>query len=95
MENKEVDYKYGNKFYNYFDDFGIESIKYKPLAKEQEQQRLKEEQEQIQQEKSDKIWTTIETIWHIIGNIFKWTCIIFFGGIYLIFKFISELAKGR
>ena len=39
MENKEVDYKYGNKFYNYFDDFGIESIKYKPLAKEQEQQR--------------------------------------------------------
>lgn len=31
------DYKYGNKFYNYFNDIGIESIKYKIIAPEQEQ----------------------------------------------------------
>ncbi len=31
------DYKFGNKFYNYYDEYGIESTKYKIMAKEQSQ----------------------------------------------------------
>ena len=31
------DYTYGNQFYNYYDDVGIKSVKYKILAPEQEQ----------------------------------------------------------
>ncbi len=34
MEN---DYHFGNKFYNYFKDFGLESTEYKIMAPEQEQ----------------------------------------------------------
>ena len=34
MEN---DYHFGNKFYNYFKDFGLESTEYKMMAPEQEQ----------------------------------------------------------
>ncbi len=67
----------------------------KQQQEEQEQQRQKAEKERIKQEKSNKRWNTFETICHIIGNILKWTCIILLGGIYLIFKFISDLAKGR
>ena len=33
------DYSYGNQYYNYYDDVGIKSIKYKILAKEQEQKQ--------------------------------------------------------
>ncbi len=65
------------------------------LQQQNEQQKLNAEQERIKQEKSDKRWATFETVCHIIGAILKWTCIILFGGIYLIFKFISDLAKGR
>lgn len=32
-------------------------------------------------------------IFNIIGKILKWTCIVLFGGIYLIFKFINDLSK--
>ena len=53
------------------------------------QQQQIEEQEQ---EKKSQKWITI---FNIIGNIFKWFFIILFGGIYLIFKFVSDLAKGR
>lgn len=60
-----------------------------------QQQQEKELQEKLKQEKSNKKWNTFETIFHIIGSILKWTCIILFGGIYLIFKFISDLAKGK
>ena len=34
----ECDYKYGNTFYNYYDNIGIKSIKYQTLAPMQEQQ---------------------------------------------------------
>ena len=58
------------------------------LTYQLQQQQIKEQE----QEKKDKKWITA---FNIIGNILKWTCIILFGGIYLIFKFISDLAKGR
>ena len=32
-----IEYSYGNQFYNYYDDIGIKSVKYKILAPEQEQ----------------------------------------------------------
>ena len=32
-----IDYSYGNQFYNYYNDIGIKSVKYKILAPEQEQ----------------------------------------------------------
>ncbi len=35
----EYDYKFGNKFYNYYNDIGIASTKYKILAPAQEQKR--------------------------------------------------------
>lgn len=73
-------------------------IAYK-LQQQQEQQRREteqeQEQEQTKQEKSNKRWNTFEAICHILGNILKWTCLILFGGIYLIFKFMSDLSKGR
>ena len=33
------DYKFGNTFYNYYDDYGIKSIKYKIIAPEQSQKK--------------------------------------------------------
>lgn len=68
-------------------------LKQKEHQEQIKKQQEKAEQERIKQEKSDKRWATFETICHIIGSILKWTCIILFGGIYLIFKFISDLAK--
>ena len=35
----KYDYEYGNNFYNYYDDLGIESTKYEILAPAQEQNR--------------------------------------------------------
>ena len=58
------------------------------LAYQLQQQQIKEQE----QEKKNKKWITF---FNIIGNILKWSCVILFGGIYLIFKFISDLAKGR
>ena len=69
------------------------ALKQKEQQEEQEQQRLNAEKARIKQEKSDKRWNTFETICHVIGSILKWSCIILFGGIYLIFKFVSEIAK--
>ena len=58
------------------------------LAYQLQQQQIKEQKQEIKQQK----W--INTF-NIIGNILKWTCIMLFGGIYLIFKFISDLSKER
>lgn len=33
------DYEFGNKFYNYYDEYGIQSTKYKIIAKEQSQDK--------------------------------------------------------
>ena len=35
----KFDYNYGNTFYNYYDDYGIKSIKYKIVAPEQHQNK--------------------------------------------------------
>ena len=56
------------------------------IAYQLQQQQIKEQE----QEKKDQKYMTI---FNIIGSILKWICIILFGGIYLIFKFISDLAK--
>ncbi len=58
------------------------------LAHQLQQQQIKEQK----QEKKDQKWITA---FNIISSILKWICIISFGGIYLIFKFVSDLAKGR
>lgn len=58
------------------------------LAYQLQQQQIKEQE----QEKKNQKWIIA---FNIIGNIFKWFFIILFGGIYLIFKFVSDLANGR
>lgn len=35
----DFDYQFGNTFYNYYNDFGIKSIKYKIMAPEQSQEK--------------------------------------------------------
>lgn len=53
----------------------------------QVQQQQQEKQEREEKERKKII------IFDIIGNIIKWTFLILFGGIYLIFKFVSDLSK--
>ena len=65
------------------------------IVQHQKEEQEKAEKQRIKQDKINKRWNTFETICHIIGNMLKWTCIILFSGIYLIFKFMSDLAKGR
>lgn len=60
-----------------------------------QKEREKQEQERIKQEKSEKRWNIFEAVCHIIGGILKWSCIILFGGIYLIFKFICDVANSK
>ena len=51
------------------------------------------QQQQIKKQDQEKKNQKYMTIFNIIGSILKWICIILFGGIYLIFKFISDLSK--
>ena len=53
------------------------------------------QQQQIKEQEQEKKGQKRMTAFNIIGNIFKWFFIILFGGIYLIVKFISDLAKGK
>ncbi len=70
-------------------------LKQRQQQEQIKRQQEKAEQERIKQEKSNKRWITFEKICHIIGSMLKWSGIILFGGIYLIFKFISDLAKEK
>ncbi len=62
------------------------ALKEKQIQEEKQQQR-------IEQQKKQKKSNIIHFIFNIICWIFKWTFLIFFGGIYLIFKFLNDLSK--
>lgn len=53
------------------------------------------QQQQIKEQEQEKKDPKLMTAFNMISSILKWTCLILLGGIYLIFKFISDLAKGR
>ena len=72
-----------------------QNAKNKIIVYQLQQQQGKELQEKREQEKSEGKWNILQNVCSIIGKTLKWTCIILFGGIYLIFKFISDLSKGR
>lgn len=57
--------------------------------------KLLEEAKKIQEqkEKEERKKNIFHSIIYIIGQIFKWIFLIFFGGIYFIFRVISGLAK--